>query len=258
MVKQVQLIDEYYQDDDDEDDSDLFYAPSYYETDEQLVIVACLILLRQKYLELKSMTPSEVVDEVDNIVDSLNSELVATATSKISDATENYLIKVLNDFSIPQGYVDIDTSMLDVVSVSIDTLCKSLAGEIKQKAMFFNDNLSNSTFNILPNIKRAVQKLIDAVGNNLLYSKEKSKRNVLEFVYGEEQLYYWMTMNDMKVCDWCLMQQSLPPRTLSEMPLDHPNGRCILEPVSPEYSNEYKMLLARGEYASEIESFMEY
>ena len=34
MVKQVQLIDEYYQDD-DEDDSDLFYAPSYYETDEQ-------------------------------------------------------------------------------------------------------------------------------------------------------------------------------------------------------------------------------
>ena len=172
MVKQVQLIDEYYQDD-DEDDSDLFYAPSYYETDEQLVIVACLILLRQKYLELKSMTPSEVVDEVDNIVDSLNSELVATATSKISDATESYLIEVLNDFSIPQGYVNIDTSMLDVVSVSIDTLCKSLAGEIKQKAMFFNDNLSNSTFNILPNIKRAVQKLIDAVGNNLLYSKEK-------------------------------------------------------------------------------------
>ena len=82
MVKQIQEIDEYYHSDED-DDSDLFLAPTYYSVEEQIVIVACLMLLEQRYRVLKSMTPQRIVDEVEDIIDSLNVELTSTALDKI-------------------------------------------------------------------------------------------------------------------------------------------------------------------------------
>jgi hypothetical protein len=196
-----------------------------------------------------------IVDEVEDIIDSLNGELKSTAISKIDATTWDYFDKLMSNYNIPDKYVSQDTSMYEIVEQSIDTLCNQLKGELKQKAMFFRDNLSKDTFNILPNFKRAVQKVVDAVGNNLIYSKEKSKRNVYEFVYGEDKLYYWLTANDDLVCAWCRMQESLPPRTLREMPLDHPHGRCETEPVDYTYSDEYYVMLARGEYRNEINAF---
>ena len=100
-----------------------------------------------------------------------------------------------------------------------------------------------------------MKKLVDAVGSNLIHGKEKSKRNVYEFVYGEDKLYRWITMNDDAVCSWCRVQESLPPRTLREMPLDHPRGRCTTEPIDYNYSDDYYLMLARGEYASEINAY---
>ena len=226
MVTQYQTIDDYFHLDDDNDDETLFYAPTHYPIDEQLVIVACLMLLEQRYRVLKSMTPQRVVDEIDEIIDSLNVELTDTALSKIDSTVYDYYNKLMNQYNIPDKYVEQDKSMYDIVTESINTLCEQLRGELKQKAMFFKDNMSNSDFDVLPNFKRAVQKVIDAVGNNLNYSKVKSRRNVYDFVYGEDKLYYWLTANDDLVCGWCRMQESLPPRTLREMPLDHPNGRC--------------------------------
>ena len=254
MVKIVQEIDEYYHSDEDDDDY-LFYAPTYFETDEQLVIVACLLLLEQRYRVLSPMTPSEVLDEVDEMMDSLNSELTSTALDKIDLTVESFFMDLLDDYSIPAKYVQQDTSMYEIVDESITTLTNQLKGELKQKAMFFKDNLSKDDFNILPNFKRAVQKVVDAVGNNLIYSKEKTHRNVDRFVYGEDKLYYWITANDDKVCGWCRVQESLPPRTLDELPLDHPKGRCTREPVDYMYSNEYMLLLARGEYEPEINAY---
>lgn len=255
MVAQIQKIEEYYHSDENDDDEHLFYAPTYFEIDEQLVIVACLMLLEQRYRVLKSMTPQRIVDEVEEIIDSLNVELTDTALNKIDATVKTYFDDLMLDYNIPAKYVEQDTSMYDIVDESITTLCNQLKGELKQKSMFFVDNMTKGTFNILPNFKRAVQKVIDAVGGNLIYSKEKSKRNVEEFVYGSDKLYYWLTANDEKVCEWCRMQETLPPRTLREMPLDHWNGRCEHEPVDYTYSNEYMMMLARGEYRDEIESF---
>lgn len=253
MVAQIQKIEEYYQS--DEDDDDIFYAPTRFEVDEQLVIVACLMLLEQRYRVLKSMTPQRIVDEVDDMIDALNVEMTDTALNKIDATVKTYFDKLMADYSIPSKYVEQDTSMYDIIDESITTLCNQLKGELKQKSMFFIDNMTKDTFNILPNFKRAVQKVVDAVGGNLIYSKEKSKRNVEEFVYGSDKLYYWLTANDDKVCEWCRMQESLPPRTLREMPLDHWNGRCEHEPVDYTYSSEYMLMLARGEYMDEINAF---
>ena len=257
MVKQIQQIDEYYDFVEGDDDDDyLFYAPTYFKFDEQLVILACLMLLEKRYRELQSMTLQRIVDEIDDIIDSLNVELKDTALDRIEITVKDYFDRIMEDFNIPDKYVNQDTSMYEIVTESIDTLCNQLKGELKQKAMFFKDNLSKGDFNILPNFKRAIQKVVDAVGNNLIYSKEKSKRNIYKFVYGEDKLYYWLTANDDRVCAWCRVQESLPPRTIDEMPLDHPKGRCELEPVDFTYSDKYYTMLARGEYRKTIDAFI--
>ena len=255
MVKRIQEIEDYYSLDEDDDDEFLFYAPTRFDVDEQLVIVACLMLLEQRYRVLKSMTLQRIVDEIDDMIDSLNVELTDTALSKIDATVYDYFDKMMASYNIPNKYVSQDTSMYDIIDESITTLCNQLKGEIKGKAMFFDDNMTKDTFNILPNFKRAVQRTIDTVGGNLIYSKEKSKRNVEEFVYGKDKLYYWVTANDDKVCEWCRLQEKMPPRTLREMPLDHWNGRCEHEPVDYTYSDEYYVMLARGEYRDAIEAY---
>ena len=257
MVSEIQYIDEYYHLDDDSDDDELFYAPLYYTTDEQLVIVACLLLLEQRYRVLKSMTPQQIVDEIEEIISALDIELKNVALSKIDDSVKGYFNTLMEKYNIPLNYVEIDTSMYPIVEESINTLTNQLEGELKVKAMFSDDNLSKGSFNILPNFRRAVQKLVDAVGVNLIYSKEKTSRNVDKFVYGKDKLYYWLTANDEKVCSWCKFQESLPPRTLDEMPLDHPHGHCEREPVDYLYSDEYMLLLARGENYDTIGAFRE-
>ena len=257
MVKQIQEIEEYYESDDEDDPLAIFVAPTYYTVDEQLVLIACLMLLEQRYRLLQSMSPSEVVEEIDGIINAFYEELSNTAYEKSFAHIQSYFHELLDTYSIPVdgGYVSMDTSMLDIMDDSLTGLVNQLGDELKVKSKFFRDNLSKDNFNILPNFKRAVQKLVDAVGNNLIYGKEKSKRNVYEFVYGEDKLYKWITANDDKVCEWCRVQESLPPRTLREMPLDHPHGRCDKDPIDYTYSDEYYIMLARGEYSREIEAF---
>ena len=254
MVKQIQVNDEFYESSDDDDPLEVFSAPSYFETDEQLVLIACLMILEQRYRLLQSMNPSQVVDELEEIMDSLLSDLDSMAYNQAESHIKSFFDGLLSDYSIPTGYVDMDYSMLELLEDGIDNLVSQLHGELKVKAKYFRDNMSKDTFDVLPNFKRAVKKLVDSVGSNLIHGKEKSKRNVYKFVYGEDKLYRWLTANDDKVCSWCLSQQALPPRTIDEMPLDHMHGRCELEPIDYTYSDDYYLMLARGEYANTIEA----
>lgn len=244
MVKEIQEIDEYYDLYDDDDDPLLiFTAPSYYESDEQLAIIACLMILEQRYRLMQSMTPQRVLDEIDDITKSLKKDLKKTAISKIHSVVYDYFSEKLLEFGIPQsGYVDQDTSMDEIIIQSIVNLCNQLRDELKVKGMFFKDNMSKDDFNVLPNFKRASKKLIDAVGVNMIYSKEKSERKVLEFVYDEDVLWLWVTKMDKKVCEWCRDQEMMPPRPLKNLPLDHPHGRCTKVPLWTSYSTRYTKL----------------
>ena len=243
MVKQVQVIEEYY--DEDDDDYGLFYAPDSYDYDEQLVLLACLLKLKQVYDRMQSMTPQMVLDEIDDITKNLKSDLKDTAIREVHNVVFDYFSEVLSEYSIPQsGYVKQDTSMDKIIKQSIDTLCNQLRDELKLKSMHFDSIKSKGTFSILPNFKRAVQKLIDGVGGNLLYSKEKSERNVLDFVYTDDTLWIWVTKGDSRVCGWCREQEAMPPRRLRDMPYDHLNGRCKKAPVNAEYTEDYSRLIS--------------
>jgi len=241
MVKQIQTSSEYYLSfEDDDDPLAMFYAPTYFDNDEQLVIIACLMLLEQRFRLMQSMTPQRLLDEIDDIAKSLKKELKSTAIKKIHDNVYDDFSTKLLEFRIPQsGYVEQDTSMDELVRDSIDNLVNQLKDELKVKAKFFRDNMSKGDFDILPNFKRAVTKLIDAVGNNLIYSKEKSTRNIYEFVYDEDVLWLWVTKMDNKVCEWCREQEQMPPRSIKDIPLDHPKGRCQIAPLWVAYSDQY-------------------
>lgn len=244
MVKQVQLIDEYY--DDEDDDELLFVPPSYYESDEQLVLFACLLLLKQLYEDLEPMTPQEIVDEVDDLLDTFESDFIKTAKGQIDSAVWESLKHELTEWNIPLfgNYVAQDTSMYSIMENSIKSAVNQLRYDLKAKSQFFVENMSKGMFKIIPNIKRAMRSLIDAVGNNMGYSKEKTHRNVLNFVYGDDKLYAWRSAHLSTTCDWCLAQEKRPPRLLKDWEMDHPHGHCVLEPIDETFSNEYYALLS--------------
>ena len=241
MVKQNQLIEEYYEEDDDDLE---FVPPLYYESDERLVLIAVLMLLEQRYRLLKSMTPEDILDEIDDVMNSFKDELIDTATVKVDNAAWDAHLKELIEWNIPvMGYVEQDTSMYQVMVDSLTGLVNRLRDDLKSKARFFTEAMSKDDFDVKPNFRRAFQSLVDGVGNNLIYVKEKNHRKVLKFIYGEDKLYKWYHMNDEKVCDWCIAQGNEAPRRIDDWEYDHPHGRCILEPIDDTYSAEYYALL---------------
>lgn len=245
MVSLIQLTDEFYSEDDEP--LDIFNAPDYYDTDEQLVLIACLLLLEQRYRLLQSMTPSRMVSEIDSIIASFKKELKKTAIDKLRDCTYDYFVTELNEWDIPvKGYVSYDNFMNDILTQSITNLTNQLGDELKLKAKYHQKGLTDDILDVKPNFRRASNKLKDCLGDAILKNKEKNHRNILKFVYGTDKLYRWFTVNDSKVCDWCLYQQSLPPRPLDEIPYDHLHGRCELDPIDLTYSDEYYLLLARN------------
>ena len=241
MVKQIQTIEEYY----DEDDEIDFYPPSDKDDDEKLVLLACLLILERYFNQLQSMTPQEVLDEIDGLTSSLESDLIETARNKVDNAVWESFVDELTEWKIPVfGYVEQDTSMYRVMDSSITALINQLRDDIKSKAMFFLDNMSNSDFSVVPNFKRAIRRVIDTVRNNLNYSKEKSHGNIMKFVYGEDKLYAWKSAHLATTCDWCLAQEKRPPRRYDDWEMDHPYGHCEKEPIDETYSDEYYLLLA--------------
>ena len=243
MVKQIQMTDEFYTY--DYDPLDIFDAPDYYDVDEQLVLIACLLLLQQRFQLLQSMSPERVLDEIDGIIKSFNIELNDTALNKLESHIYDTFISELDDWSIPRtGYVEMDTSISKVLTQSIKNMTSQLGEELRLKALYHSMGLTDDVFDVKPNFRRASQKIKDSVGDALIKGKEMSHRRILRFVYGSDTLYRWLTMNDNRVCEWCRYQESLPPRPLDEIPYDHNHGRCELDPVDDSYSDEYYLLLA--------------
>ena len=245
MVSQIQLTNEFYSN--DTSPFDIFDAPDYYTYDEQLVLLAVLLLLNQRYRLLMNMSSNRMLEQIEDIISSFKEELTDVAIDKLDDYLYNEFVSELEDWNIPNtDYVTQSTTMNDILSLSIENLCNQLYDELKLKATYHSEGLTDDVFDIKPNFRRASQKLKDAMGDALIKGKEMNHRRILEFVYGTSKLYRWFTVNDDKVCDWCLYQQSLPPRPLSEIPYDHQHGRCVLDPIDTTYSDEYYLLLARN------------
>lgn len=239
MVQTNQTTDEYYLTDYTPPD---FTANSSYDSDEQFAILMCLALLEYYYENYNNQSPDEILKTITEDMDSLKESLSSEGMKYVEDAVNTVFNKELEDYQIPENTISPEYNYLVIVA-GIDALVNQLRDDLKAKAIYYANNLSNSPFNVKPNFERAIKRINDVVGTGLINAKELSHRNVSKFVYGSDALFYWVCKNDAKTCSWCRSQARSDPRPIDEWELDHPYGRCTLKPVNEEFSDDYKLLV---------------
>lgn len=239
MVQTNQSTDEYYLTDYTPPD---FSANSSYDSDEQFVILMCLAILEAYYEQYNNQSPTDLLKTITEDMDTFKESLSSEGMKYIEDAVNEKFNEELNEYQIPENTILPDYNSL-VILAGIDALVNQLRDDLRAKAIYYANNLSNSPFSVKPNFERAIKRINDVIGTGLINAKEKSHRNVSKFVYGENALFYWVCMMDAKTCAWCRSQAKSDPRPIDEWELDHPYGRCTLKPVSEEFSDDYKLLV---------------
>ena len=205
------------------------------------MVAIALSLLQEFYIT--HMYDSEfyiVTNEFKKDVDNLNSRMKDLVLSLFS----TYISSVQNDldvkYVIPTGVVAASLELESVVNSGVNKVITQLYSEIKNKADFYRDVVKTTgRFSLHADFRRAIKRLTNVVDYNAQYSKNVVDRSYLEFVYGQEALFYWRVAG-RNTCAWCYEMESMGAMPLSYFPVDHPNGHCWLEPVlSDVYSDEY-------------------
>ena len=130
-----------------------------------------------------------------------------------------------------------------VAETTIKNIIQSLRNEIKLNIQVVKDQDNEELFNLEPKVKDAIQRVKNTVKYQTGMVFQKIRRSVYDFRYGTDATYRWVTQGDAKVCFWCRQQERMPPRKLDDIPFDHMNGRCGIEPVSPRATAEYNYIV---------------
>ena len=208
------------------------------------LLVIALSLLQDFYIEHMYDTEYFIVsEEFQEQLNGLNTHLKELLLSLFSD----YVSKVQNEldiqYVIPTGTVESDFDLEKVIDSGVDMVTTQLYSDLKNKADFYRDvAITTGMFSLHSNFRRAVKRLTDVIRNNAQYTENRITRSYLEFVYGQEKLFYWR-VSGINTCAWCYEMEAMGAMPLSWFPVDHPNGRCWLEPViADDYSDEYIVL----------------
>lgn len=210
-----------------------------------LMINAVLVILQEFYNEHRYDTEKEWVKEsLKREFNTLNKELYNTTLEMIDDYIETVHERFNNQYNIPQGKVEAEVYYDDVINSGIDSVVNQLYDEIKNKADFYNTMiLTTGAFTIEANFRRAVKRLSNIIKNNAHHGEKVVERKYMEFVYGKDALFDWVT-SGRNTCEWCYMVESMNPQPLSALPVDHINGGCSIVPHDPlNYSDEYLELM---------------
>ena len=208
------------------------------------LLVIALSLLQDFYIEHMYDTEYFIVsEEFQEQLNGLNTHLKELLLSLFSD----YVSKVQNEldiqYVIPTGTVESDFDLEKVIDSGVDMVTTQLYSDLKNKADFYREvAITTGMFSLHSNFRRAVKRLTDVIRNNAQYTENRITRSYLEFVYGQEKLFYWR-VSGINTCAWCYEMEAMGAMPLSWFPVDHPNGRCWLEPViADDYSDEYIVL----------------
>ena len=130
-----------------------------------------------------------------------------------------------------------------VAETTIKNTIKSLRDEIKLNIQVVKDQNNEELFNLEPKLKDAIKRIKNTVKYETGMIFQKIRRSAYDFRYGKDATYRWVTQGDAKVCFWCRQQERMPPRKLEDIPFDHMNGRCVIEPVSDRAVAEYNYIV---------------
>lgn len=130
-----------------------------------------------------------------------------------------------------------------VAETTIKNAVRTLRDEIKLNIQVVKDRNDEESFNLEPKLKDFIKRVKRTVKYETNMMFQKIRRSAYDFKYGKDATYRWVTANDSKVCFWCRQQEKMPPRTLDNIPFDHMNGRCGIEPVSDRAVAEYNYIV---------------
>jgi len=214
------------------------------EKDEKIrkIIAIALSLLQEFYLlhkyDNEYYISSEVFqEELKEFNEFLKENLITLFNKYFEEVVDELNVK----YDLPAGVVLPSVDIESVINSGVDSVTDTLYADLKNKADFYKDvAITTGTFSLHANFRRAIKKLTGVITNNAMYSAHIIDRDFLSFVYGQEALFQWR-VTGINTCAWCYEMEAIGAMPLSWFPVDHPNGRCWLEPVNPdEYSDKYK------------------
>lgn len=130
-----------------------------------------------------------------------------------------------------------------VMETTIKNIITSLRNEVKLNIQVVKDMSDEDSFNLEPKLREAIKRVKNTVKYGTGMGFQKIRRSVYDFKYGKDATYKWVTQGDSQVCFWCRAEERKPPRPLDELPFDHMNGRCGIEPVSARATAEYNKIV---------------
>lgn len=130
-----------------------------------------------------------------------------------------------------------------VMETTIKNIITSLRNEVKLNIQVVKDMGDEDSFNLEPKLREAIKRVKNTVKYGTGMGFQKIRRSVYDFKYGKDATYKWVTRGDSQVCAWCRAEERKPPRPLDELPFDHMNGRCGIEPVSARATAEYNKIV---------------
>lgn len=130
-----------------------------------------------------------------------------------------------------------------VMETTIKNIIASLRNEVKLNIQVVKDMGDEDSFNLEPKLREAIKRVKNTVKYGTGMGFQKIRRSVYDFKYGKDATYKWVTQGDSQVCAWCRAEERKPPRPLDELPFDHMNGRCGIEPVSARATAEYNKIV---------------
>lgn len=130
-----------------------------------------------------------------------------------------------------------------VAETTIKNTIQTLRDEVKLNIQVVKDRNDEESFNLEPKMRDMIKRVKRTVNYETNMMFQKMRNSAYSFKYGEDAKYRWVTRGDERVCAWCRAEERKPPRKLEDLPFDHMNGRCGIEPVSDRAVAEYNYIV---------------
>ena len=217
--------------------------------DEKDYGLAILMLLEEFTRKYSSKGYNYIEKHYDSDLDKLEEKLLSLNEKqfqKYEDATRKNQLLAQDVPSNLHKKVELDYDLKatkQVMETTIKNAIRTLKDEIKLNIQVVKDLGDEESFNLEPKLKTAIQRIKNTVkyGTGMVF--QKIRRSAYDFRYGSDATYRWVTKGDERVCAWCRAEERKPPRKLEDLPFDHMNGRCGIEPVSDRATAEYNYIV---------------
>lgn len=202
-----------------------------------------LVIMQMFYNNHKYDTPAEWMN-LQGEIRELNHELYTELQKIFMDYTDELEEEQDQLWFIPYGYdIEIDLDFDEILSTRVNAITDRLYNDILSKASYYVIMpITTGMFNVYSDFRRAIKDLTNLVDFNAQNGRNVIERAYLEFVYGKDALFDWVT-SGRNTCEWCYYVESMNPQPLGALPVDHVNGGCRIVPHDPtNYTDEYSRL----------------